>query len=238
MVEDVSKYCYDNGTLINKFGIMDKRELERIERETTIFKITNLVKGMRAYINEENISNKELGDFVSSLYKRLFSVNGYVLIHKYLFGNIYDFAGEIRDEAIYKSNEPYYHNVTPFCYPSEIFYNLNGNLRDMSDYCGRLRSREDLLFFISKYYGEINVIHPFREGNGRALRTFMVLIVDYLSNINPNLNYELQYSLWTKENREELLKATIDCSLKCDYSGIMECFDKVLVSKDKKKKSR
>ena len=66
----------------------------------------------------------------------------------------------------------------------------------------------------------------------------MVLIVDYLSNINPNLNYELQYSLWTNENREELLKATIDCSLKCDYSGIMECFDKVLVSKDKKKKSR
>lgn len=238
MVENVSKYCYDNGTLINKFDIMDKRDLERVERETTIFKITNLVKGMRAYIYSEPINNIELEKIVSLLYRKLFTVNGYLLIHKYLFGNIYGFAGEIRDEAIYKSNEPYYHNVTPFCYPSEIFNNLNSNLRNMSDYCGRLRSREDLLLFISKYYGEINVIHPFREGNGRTLRTFMVLVVDYLSNINPNLNYELQYSLWTKEDRDDLLKATIECSLKCDYSGIMECFDKVLVSKNKKKKSR
>ena len=237
-MENVSKYCYDNGTLINKFDIMDKRELERVERETTIFKITNLVKGMRAYIYSEPINNIELEKIVSLLYRKLFSVNGYLLIHKYLFGNIYNFAGEIRDEAIYKSNEPYYHNVTPFCYPSEIFNNLNSNLRNMSDYCGRLCSREDLLLFISKYYGEINVIHPFREGNGRTLRTFMVLVVDYLSNINPNLNYELQYSLWTKEDRDDLLKATIECSLRCDYSGIMKCFDKVLVSKNKKKKSR
>ena len=155
-----------------------------------------------------------------------------------MFGDIYDFAGEIRDEAIYKSNEPYFHSNTPFCYPSFIYKYLNDYLRDMSMKYDYIKGRDDLLTFIARYYGEINMIHPFREGNGRTLRTFMVLFVEYLNNRKPDLNFEIQYSLWSKNDREKLLEATINCNETGNYDMIRECFDKVLVSRDVKKKSR
>ena len=102
------------------------------------------------------------------LFRNCFDVNMYLFIHYYIFQDVYPFAGEIRDEAIYKSNEPYFHNKTPFCYPSLIYQNLNYNLSDMRDNIFKIKTRDDLVRFLSYYYGELNIVHPFREGNGRT----------------------------------------------------------------------
>ena len=96
-----------------------------------------------------------------------------------------------------------------------------------------------MLNCIAKYYGEINVVHPFREGNGRTLRTFMVLFVDYLSaKRNIGYNVKLSYSLWNDEDRKKLLRGSIINAVSADCEDIKECFDKVLVSEMIKKKSR
>ena len=206
-MENVSRYCYDNGVLINKFDIRDNQELEHIEREITTFRVANLVSAMKKCLFFEKGKETDLEKVVSY-------------------------------EAISKSNEPFFHNKTPFCYPSFIFEQLNHFLKDMSFRFKQVQNREDFLTLIAYYYGEMNMVHPFREGNGRTLRTFMVLLVDYLSVEFPDLNFELQYSLWNSEDREDLLKATVICNVTGNSDKIRECFDKVLVYKNKEKKSK
>ena len=73
--------------------------------------------------------------------------------------------------------------------------------------------------------------HLIGEGNGRTLRVYMEFLVDYLD-FN---DLEIRYSLWSDDDREELLKSTVVSSVTGDTSGIMGCFDKVLVEKEKKK---
>lgn len=226
-----SKYCYDNGVLINKFDIYDLEQLHKVERGITIYKISEL-----KYIKEEYLNGSLLNDslerkFVIDLFHNFFNVDYYLMIHYILFKDIYSFAGEVRDEAIYKSNEPYFHSKTPFCYPSLIYTNLDYYLKEMRDNVYKINSREKLLQYISYYYGELNMIHPFREGNGRTLRVYMEFLVDYLD-FN---DLEIRYSLWSDDDREELLKSTVVSSVTGDTSGIMGCFDKVLVEKEKKK---
>lgn len=242
MEENQSKYCYpDSDVLINKLDIRDGVHLIDIERVATTFRVSRLISEFKKYISSgcslDNVNNSNLMVNIDYMYHHLFSVDTYLMIHKYIFGDIYEFAGVIRDEAINKSNEPFFSGKTPFCYPSFIFDNLTEYLDKMKRTCRVICSREQLLDFISYYYGEINVIHPFREGNGRTLRTFMSILVDYLSN-NLNLNMELSYSKWDDDDRNNLLKATIICTKTGNSDGIRECFDKVLVDKPLKKKSR
>jgi cell filamentation protein len=86
-------------------------------------------------------------------------------VHRRIFGDIYDWAGQIRTVAIAKGSW--------FCLPqyiessaAEIFRELHGEnlLRGLS--------RDVFTERLTYYLGELNAIHPFREGNGRAQRAF------------------------------------------------------------------
>jgi cell filamentation protein len=86
-------------------------------------------------------------------------------IHQRIFGAIYDWAGEIRTVGIAKGGL--------FCLPqyietsaAEIFRALRGEnfLRDLD--------RETFVARLAYYLGEVNAVHPFREGNGRTQRAF------------------------------------------------------------------
>lgn len=86
-------------------------------------------------------------------------------IHRRIFGDLYDWAGQIRTVAISKGSL--------FCLPqfiessaAEIF----GQLRDERFLRGLERDR--FLDRLTYYLGEVNAVHPFREGNGRAQRAF------------------------------------------------------------------
>lgn len=218
-MENVSKYCYDNGVLKNKFDILDQNTLQKIERGITTYRISQL-RCIKNFIHDFS------------------RVDSYLKIHKYLFGDIYSFAGEIRDEAIYKSNEPYYQGKTPFCYPSFIYEQLSSYLNKMFVNLRGVTSREDMVRCISYYYGEINMVHPFREGNGRTLRIFMELLVEEVNHYLSIPDMEIHYSNWDIHDRDELLKATIYSSITGDNTEIEKCYDKVLVYSDEKKKSR
>ena len=77
-------------------------------------------------------------------------------IHKYLFGDIYDFAGKMRDVNISKGN----FRFAPIMYLKAALENINKMPQSNFDE-------------IVEKYVEMNIAHPFREGNGRSTRIWL-----------------------------------------------------------------
>lgn len=99
------------------------------------------------------------------------TVKGLQQIHKYLFDGLYDFAGVIRKENISKGNFRFANSL----YLEEI---LN-KIETMPE-----STLEDI---IAKYV-EMNIAHPFMEGNGRSTRIWLDLILK--KNINKIVNWD------------------------------------------------
>jgi cell filamentation protein len=86
-------------------------------------------------------------------------------IHKRIFGDIYEWAGQIRTVAIAKG--------AMFCLPQYIDSSaavIFGDLHDED--CLRGLRRDAFVGRLAHFLGEVNALHPFREGNGRAQRAF------------------------------------------------------------------
>ena len=220
MLEKQSKYCYpDSDVLINKFNIEDGEFLNDIERVITTYRISQL-----------ECHDISLGT--------CFSYKNYFKIHEWIFQDVYSFAGKIRNEVIYKSNLPYRNNVTLFCDPKYVVSNVQDILQKLLMKVKKVQSREEFLDVISWFYGEMNIVHPFREGNGRTLRTFLELFVAEANSYLDMPDMEIHYSLWNNDDKKGLMRATIVSSLTADSSELVKCFDKVLVKKEVKKKSK
>ena len=145
--EDDGIYCYPGSFVLkNKLGIEDYEELKAAEREITALKLAQM-------------------DAEPSLVKQSFDAKHLCSIHKLAFGDIYEWAGEYRSINISKG--------TLFCafqYISDMVDDLMGKLaaeKFLADAGGDLGNR------LAFYLGEINAIHPFREGNGRTQRAFV-----------------------------------------------------------------
>jgi cell filamentation protein len=129
-------------TLKNKFGITDSAELARTEEKISKKKAVELF--------EYGLLDKlEAGKF-SALAE----------IHKYLFGEIYDFAGIVRDVNIAKGN----FRFAPVMY-------LNASLTHIDE------MPQSTFDEIVEKYVEMNAAHPFREGNGRSTRIWLDVIL-------------------------------------------------------------
>lgn len=88
--------------------------------------------------------------------------------HLFLFGRLYDWAGELRTCELAKEQ-------SLFCRAQFIQQSLDTTFRDLARE-RHLKALEALAFAAraAHYHGELNAIHPFREGNGRAVRVWMV----------------------------------------------------------------
>ena len=124
--------------LENKLGIKSSAELARVEERISKKKAAELF---------ENgvLDNLEAGKF-STLQT----------IHKYLFEDIYDFEGRIRDVNISKGN----FRFAPLIYLEDALDNIDKMPQSNFDE-------------IIEKYVEMNVAHPFREGNGRSMRIWL-----------------------------------------------------------------
>ncbi|BDH44300.1 cell filamentation protein Fic [Salmonella enterica subsp. enterica serovar Choleraesuis] len=87
-------------------------------------------------------------------------------IHRFLFQDVYAWAGEMRKVDIYQGD-------TRFCHFEYIEKEGNALMQALEDerYLSGLE-RSDFIRRLSHFYGEINVLHPFRIGSGRAQRIF------------------------------------------------------------------
>lgn len=128
--------------LDNKLGITSEVELAQVEERITKKKALEL-------FDSKKIDQFEVG-----------TTKGLCSIHKYLFEDIYDFAGEIRKDNISKGS---------FRFASAIYLNEILNKIDIMS--------EDNFENIVKKYVEMNIAHPFREGNGRSTRIWLDMIL-------------------------------------------------------------
>ena len=102
-------------------------------------------------------------------------------IHQFLFDEIYDFAGQVRDVNIAKGN----FRFAPVIYLQAALENIDKMPQKIFDE------------IIAKYV-EMNVAHPFREGNGRSARIWLDLM------LKKELNLVV---VWSKVNKEDYLLA-------------------------------
>ena len=149
--------------LENKLGITDSAELARIEEKISKQKAVEMFES--GYLE-----SLEAGTF-ESLAK----------IHKYLFDEIYDFAGEVRKVNISKVN----FRFAPLMYLDAALQSIDKMPQSTFDE-------------IVEKYVEMNVAHPFREGNGRSTRIWLDLM----------LKKEIGYVVdWSKVDKEDYLLA-------------------------------
>ena len=133
---------------------------------------------------EERISKKKaLALFENGMLDKLEAGTFSALqtIHQYLFGEIYDFAGKIRTVNISKGN----FRFAPVMYLQAALDNIDKMPQSTFDE-------------IVEKYVEMNIAHPFREGNGRSMRIWLDLI----------FKAELQKVVdWSKVDKEDYLLA-------------------------------
>ena len=156
-------------------------------------------------IQEELISKLNAKDlFDNKLLDNLTQGTFFTLqtIHKYLFNNVFDFAGNLRTVNIAKGN---------FLFaPLNYLENTLQNIDKMS------QSTYDEI--IEKYV-EMNIVHPFREGNGRSTRIWL----DHI--LKEELNKVID---WTKLDKQSYLNAMIDSPI--DDTKIKELLKASLTS--------
>lgn len=171
-------YLLPNSVLRNRLGITDSELLAMAEADITRAKLVVLAeRPLRG--------GYDLAHFQA--------------FHRVIFGDIYAWAGQLRTVELSKH--------TPFC-PLV-------NLRDFADEVfGRLRSadylrdlsRADFVHQLAELYGDLNALHPFREGNGRAQRAFLAQLsadADYVlswAGMDPTRNEEASIKSFLGDN--------------------------------------
>jgi len=149
--------------LANKLNITDQIALAKAEEKLSKQKAKQL-------FDSGDIHKAEVGRFA-----------GLAFIHAYLFGDIYDFAGKIRNVNIAKGN----FRFAPVMY-------LEASLKHID------AMPQSTFEKIIEKYVEMNVAHPFREGNGRATRIWLDLILKKETR---------QVVDWNRVDKEEYLSA-------------------------------
>lgn len=158
-------YVYPGTNVLrNKAGIKDLTELSRFERGVTAIRIQEL--------RERPLQ----GDY---------DLNHLQAIHQHVFKDVYEWAGQLRTVDIAKGSGP---DRTMFAYVEEIKdYGKKAHelVRDMN--YGRGQERTEFASTLGDVYKVLNDMHPFREGNGRATREYMI-------SLGRHAGYTLDYS--------------------------------------------
>ncbi len=149
--------------LNNKLGITNQIELSQAEEKISKQKAKQL-------FDSNDIAKVAIGRF-----------EGLAYIHHYLFGDIYEFAGKIREVNISKDD----FRFAPVIYLEVSLQNIDKMAQSSFDE-------------IVEKYLEMNIAHPFREGNGRATRIWLDLL----------LKKELKQVIdWNSVDKDEYLSA-------------------------------
>ena len=191
----------------NKLQLTSQVELNRAEEKLSKQKAKQLFES-------GDINNAEVGTFA-----------GLATIHAYLFGDVYEFAGQVRDVNLAKGS----FRFAPVMYLQQALEHISAMPQQNFDQ-------------IVEKYVEMNVAHPFREGNGRATRIWLDLMLkkeilqvidwnavdkaDYLSAMERSvvkdieIKHLLKNALTEKINDRELYMKGIDASYY--YEGYSE----------------
>lgn len=187
---DVSNdhYCYKGtATLRNKLKIHELCDLEVAERDITAVTIDNIHFKPPPY-NLEYMK----------------------LLHHQLFSNLYDWAGELRNIDISKGGTHFCTSRRIVAESQKLFTSLQ-----QENWLDKLQ-KEEFCDKLAEYYCEINMIHPFREGNGRVQRLFF-------EHLSLAAGYDLS---WENIQPDEWVQANID-GVDVNYEPMKQIFMRI-----------
>ncbi|POD74196.1 cell filamentation protein Fic [Pseudomonas syringae group genomosp. 3] len=184
-------YCYPASSVLrNRLNIQDMDDLEAAEREITASTVTRVHYTAPPY-SLENMKQ----------------------LHRQLFSDLYEWAGEIRTVDISKGGTRFCTCARIEAEALKIFTKLQEvdwlRKQDKDSFCGLL----------AEYYCELNMIHPFREGNGRVQRIFF-------EHLALSAGYELD---WENISQEEWIQANID-GVDVNYGPMNKIFNRIVTS--------
>lgn len=166
-------YQYPNSTVLrNRFDVKDGAELEALELNASLARMPEVL----AHIQDKPLNLTLWQD-----------------IHRILFQDVYDWAGDIRTVQMSKGNTLFAHPENIQSEGERIFRELNAE--------GDLNGLPEDVFFqrLAYFFSECNALHPFREGNGRTQKLLF-------SEIVRRLGYVID---WKSLSSEEHLQGVI-----------------------------
>lgn len=184
-----NQYCYpQSDVLINKLGIVEQAALDAEEIALTQARVEQYVP-----------------DFDD------ISLTGLRSIHRYLFQDIYDWAGELRSVDISKGNTRFanVNRIEPEA--KKLFQQLK-----QENFLVGL-PREQFVASLAHYYCEFNVLHPFRDGNGRSQRLMFEVI-------SINAGFAIR---WQPIERQEWINANI-AAYNCQLDRLINIIDRAI----------
>ena len=191
------KLMYPNTDVyINKFNIKDPKNLLTLEQIIVTNKLIEINNYPKGNFNLEHLCS----------------------LHRYLFTDLYTWAGELRSVDISKG-------TTRFCNVNFIipeFQKIYAELQ--KDNFLKDVTLQNLHTYLANYYANLNMLHPFRDGNGRTIRAYLALIIYEAHNII--LNYSNSHS-------KEWLEASI-LSVSCHNEKLAKIFAETIVKSKRK----
>ena len=183
----------DSEVLRNKLKIKDDSMLKAVEDA--------LYTAFSKKALEEALASKDI------------NLDTYCDIHKTLFSELYEWAGKPRTCHLTKGQ-------TPFCYPQYIEKEAGKAFNNLQkeDYYKSSKDKKEYATKLATLYGDINLLHPFREGNGRSQKLLFQAIT-------AKAGYCIR---WEKVSKKEHIDAVIAESNFGDSTKLIEVFEKSL----------
>lgn len=175
-------YLQPNGTLRNLLNITDAEILHQLEYDYTIDRQKALA-----------VADYKLPDGYQLTGRKIEEMK---LINAYLLDKIYDWAGHYREVDFNKTMD----GVVTFFHPVALFGNAELDIqRQLDDYAQLPDDREKIAQALGSLVTEINMFHPFREGNGRTPRLFTAVLA-------RQHGFEINY---TQEQQAAYMRASV-----------------------------
>ena len=160
-IDPISANCYPGtAILINKFDIQDEEKLNEIESV---------------------LSSARYAEWLNAPQSATFDFGHYKAIHRFLFSDLYDWAGEVRTVNISKKG-------TQFTPAENIEHQaalIFKRLKERNYFKGLPHG--EFVEEIVDFYCVTNALHPFREGNGRTQRAFLTQLI-------RNAGYDISFA--------------------------------------------
>ena len=146
-------YVDNNDVLINKLNITDYRELNQAEADIGFLKLINIDSVAIEYFDDEIIK----------------------AIHKHIFEDIFDWAGEYRTVPIVKEELVLPGLSLDYTYPTNIEKELKEKLNELNSIAWQNLSIDEISMNFARKLALIWRVHPFRDGNTRTILSFAYL---------------------------------------------------------------
>lgn len=161
-------YLYDDADVLkNLAGIKDADLLRQAEAD-----ITNLAMAGIYNRQYEKFSTETLQD-----------------IHRTIFGQIYEWAGEFREIQMMKPEDVLSGDTVRYAYPKEIKKQLAASMKEVAKLRRNGENDREIVFRMVRIIAQIWQTHPFREGNTRSVIVFAVLLA-------KSLGFEVEHELF------------------------------------------